>query len=321
MSNELKLKLVKANEREEERKIPISKYSSHYTTKKVKVHDLELHHSETGEPIFRVTPDTGYGSKGKYNLEWHPYMTSQYPDLENSYEHGKKNSSPKYLSTTGGKDYIAGQATQVYKTAARAGFKDSIPHKVTPTPSDEYPLAHKITFHDPETGDPIVTHKSNGWSGKTTYHPEYLEKHGIDQAIVQNSPSHPYDLAKKLYSEKGKSYTAIGVSSHGYHWRQGYGSSSGYMSRGNAATDVYKAGPGVTDEQLSASHEERIRAQYGSNPHFKLERHSPTVFTVVHSTDPDVDKWGKNIHSIAAGGKLFHHEFENYNSQKNTTKF
>jgi hypothetical protein len=320
------LKLVKTNERETE--VPqFSKYGSPRGTKKVKEHDLELHHPETGEPIFSVQADTGYGSKGKYNLKWHPYMTSQFPDLATSHEHGSGHFDYNHMQSTGGKDSLPHVGGGKYERAARDGFKDPIPHTKHLHPTESNPAAHAKIFRDPDTNDPITTRHADG---SVKFHTSYLDKHGIDREIV-NQPyarhytgskynggyshkgggnSHDaYQLAKHIHAQKGLKFSAIGNKTGG---------------DGGSWITTYKGHKDLSDEDLSRSHEERITRQYPGNEHYQpvqIVRHSPKAFIAKYS----YGSGAREMHSIAHEGRLTEathdHDYEYSRAQKTDVKW
>lgn len=318
MSDDFKLKLVKTNEREEDRQVQASKYSSRYITKKVKVHDMELHHPETGEPIFTVHPQTGYGSKGKYDLKWHSYMTDQYPDLEHSHEFGSRHYDREKLTSQSGKDYIPHTGTRIYREAARAGFKDPIPHTVHPSPTESDPTAHTKIFRDPDTNDPIVSKYPNG---QIKYHGPYMDKNNIDRSILDqpyakhyrgNGTNHfgggrihnAYEFAKHIYSQKGQTFNAIG-------------------NRSGGGVITYSGVKGKSDEDLSRAHEENVKKRFTAENYLEPEihRHSPTIFQAkVHSGGIP-----RTLHSIVHEGRVTEashdHDYQLTNSTKISDKF
>lgn len=299
------LKFVKANPRE----VEVEKYPNKYSTKTIKVkethHDLELH-NDVGEPIFSVSKKPY--TKG-YDLEWHPYMKEQHPGLERSFEHGSRKLHADKAFFADSKDSALYRGQAIYQEAARAGFKDKIPHTVAPEPTEKNPQAHRITFRDPETSEPIVTqHVRNPYDSAITYHPEYLGKHGIspDQVKSMKHAGHGYTLAKMIMAERGKDITGIGVKSYGKH---------------DHSSTVYKANVGKTDEDLSAAHEKKIRDEFGNKPNFNLVRHTPTVF---HATGGEADSSSFHVMSLAHDGRLVTHRFSpdyEYSGEKTDARF
>lgn len=298
------LKLVKTNEREVTVNKPMSKYSSRTVPVKEKKHDLEIHHEKTGEPIFSVKPKS-YG-KG-YDLEWHPYMQQLHPDLARSFEHGSRHHDRDRMSADS-KSGVEMTAAGVYERAARSGFKDRLNHTVTQTPGSTNPNHHDVHFHDPDTGQKIVTAKRSpdGYGVKLSYHQSYLDAHGIDPSVATNvKPESGYEFASHIHANKGKTFNAVGDKKH------------------KSSTLTYNSGRGKEDHEVSAAHEEQIRRKYGDKPGFKLERHSPTVFTASHDKPSE---YGAAHHttSVVANGKLIHHSFdpeERYGPEPHSDKF
>jgi hypothetical protein len=282
------LKLVKVASRQVKKEV-YSRHSIRPTIKTTTVHDYELHHPDTDEPVFKLGPKP-YG-KG-YKLQWHDYQKSSWPHLEGSLEHNGGLNYGKGMEV-GAKDYSIYRGTELYKNAARGGFKDTLVHSKGEDGNWK--------FHDPDTHELIthtVTHE-NGYSQKHIVNRSYLQNHGIDDTAWQNhSATHPYELAKHIYSQKGKKYAA-----HGLH-------------TANTTMAVFKSGGG-TDEELSAAHEKRIQGHLATrlqNRNPKLVRHTPTLFT--YHADPMGDHDGE-VHGVshAVGGRLYHHDSGTYVSK------
>lgn len=308
MADETVLKLVKVNERE--KKVDqYNRYGRRLGVKTVKEHDLELHHPDTGEPIFSVTP--GH-KRGHYDIDWHPYMKDTHPELASGFEHGKKrHDSYSHFKSESGKDYLGTQWGRHYDAAARTGFKDSLPHTIEPKPTEEYPHGHSVHFHDPDTGDRIASvHHTSGYDNKITYSGEYLKKHDIHPDVAKAAGgAGAYNLAKKIHSEKGKSYSLVGKSLHGIA-HSTY--QRGYSYTASAHTKVYTAGrQDMSDEELSSVHEKHL----ASDGKTTVTRLSPTVFKA--------ERGDVRIHSIAHGGEVHHHQFSHDDGStngKNTEK-
>lgn len=258
--NDFALKVVKTGSSQQ----PVTSGGWRNRGKMKTVNEYELHHPETGEPVFKLSP----GYKGnEYKLEWHDYHKSAHPGLEDSYEHGKNHHDIRHF-TVSGKDQAKWVGTNIYKEAARKGFKDTLHVHHSLTNEKGKPLVSH--FKDPETGETIVHQNAQEYPVKHTVNSKYLSNHGIDHDITKGLKwESGYDLAHKIYGEKGKSYNAIGIHSS------------------DASHKVYKASG--SPEEASAAHENHLIGKYSRYDNFKVTRHSPTSFVgTAHSYGTDI---------------------------------
>ncbi len=251
-----------------------------------------LHDTATNEPVMSVKP-TRWGRE--VHLEWHPDFKESHPSLAGSHEWGNPVQRGPH-NTMKNKSEAISRAGVRYREAARSGFKDKIDIKREHMSDEDFEGVKKeyahhhanndytrgdihraadeknvrtIThYHDPGTGERIITQRFSPVHGKHVYsvNTKYAQQHNIDPDVAKTLTSKHkdlYDKATALMQSKGKQAKLTGktVASGGtYH--------------------TYKVNG--SPEEASQAHEQRI---VDRNPKAVVTRHSPTSFTAVHEPE------------------------------------
>lgn len=292
------MKYVRSATNQVEKSVPAYRGPFRHVKKTVPVHEYEIHHAVTGEPLFSIKHQS-YGKEK--TLEWHPHMQEMHPGIEETFEHGKHHHD-RERNRASSKDMLLYRANEIYSHAAASEFKDPIRHTVTPHGKDEYGEEQSMhEFHD-ENGERLGHAIQSTRYGKNLYGKQfsvdasYLKKHNILPSTLNSLPNHPYFAAKALTKMKGNADKFVATGQH---------------KHGKTETRVYRV---VGDPaEASKRHEEQITSKhkkYSPQNQVEITRHGPHAF---HAVLKDAEgKSEGTVTSMISGKNLFSHHTDRY---------